>query len=118
MPAVTGWNPAVRDIGGGENPELLVDKAWNIWVDLNNGPFQFDNAVPPVALNTGDLYSIHVAEEGTAQRVTVFSDQIASRNPVGQADTGFTTQDLDRLYWRDRRAWLDHQPLYRRYLPE
>ena len=92
-----GWNPASRDIGTFENPELLPDKAWNVWVDFNNGPFQYDNADPPVAINTGDLYSIHVAEEGTAQRFTVFSDQIASRNPIGQADTGFTTQDLDRL---------------------
>jgi hypothetical protein len=93
----TGW-PAVLDIGPFENPEIVADKAWNIWVDFNNGPFQYDNTQdPPVAINTGDLYSIHVAEDGSAERFTVFSDEIASRNPIGQADTGFTTKDLDRL---------------------
>ena len=92
----TGW-PSFRDIGPIENPEIVADKAWNVWVDFNNGPFQYDSADPPVAINTGDLYSIYVAEDGIAERFTVLSDQIASRNPIGAQDTGFTTQDLDRL---------------------
>jgi hypothetical protein len=93
---VSGWVgwPAMLDIGGFENPETVTNLVWNVWVDIDNGPFQYANGT---AINTGDLYSLHVAQDGEAGRATVFSNQIASRDPVGQIDLGFTTQHLDRL---------------------
>jgi hypothetical protein len=90
-----GW-PAVLDLGV-QDPEIETNTVWNVWVDINNGPFQYDNSTPPVAINTGDLMSIHIAQDGQSQRTTILSDQIAARNPVGQIDLGFTTPNLDRL---------------------
>jgi hypothetical protein len=90
-----GW-PAVLDIGL-QDPEIETNIVWNVWVDIDNGPFQYDNSTPPVAINTGDLMSIYVAQDGQSQRTTILSNQIAARNPIGQIDLGFTTPDLDRL---------------------
>jgi hypothetical protein len=53
------------------------------------------------------------------QRFTVFSDELSTRNPIGQADTGFTTKDLGSVDpRRHRRTQHDHQPVLRRHLPE
>jgi hypothetical protein len=90
-----GW-PAVLDIGL-QDPEIETNIVWNVWVDIDNGPFQYDSSTPPVAINTGDLISIHVAQDGESERTTILSNQIAARDPIGQIDLGFTTQHLDRL---------------------
>ena len=85
----TGWNRAVRDGRWRRESELLVDKAWKISGSLyfNNGPFDLDNVVPLVAEH-GDLYSIQCRGRGDAQRVMVFSDQIASRTPLARRRSG------------------------------
>jgi hypothetical protein len=79
-------------------PSLQSMTAYNIWVDIKNGPFNQDTSVdPPIKLDTGDLYSVHVQKNGDAQRTTLFSGYLAARTPVGQADIGFTTPHLTRL---------------------
>ncbi|MBI4663654.1 MAG: LamG domain-containing protein [Verrucomicrobia bacterium] len=99
-----GTGRQVGGYNGWQNPVELFDPAlqprtaYNIWVDIKNGPFNKDNSTtPPTNLDTGDTYSVHVAKDGTAQRTTIISNYAASRNPVGAADVGFTTPMLSRL---------------------
>ncbi len=79
-------------------PVLEPDTPYNVWVDIKNGPFTKDaSANPPVEIDTGDTYSIHVAKDGASHRTTVISNYPASRDPVGLADRGFTQPVLDKL---------------------
>jgi len=89
-----GWQNPVELF----DPALQPSTAYNIWVDIKNGPFNKDNSTtPPTNLGTGDTYSVHVAKDGTTQRTTIIANYAASRNPVGAADVGFTTPQLTRL---------------------
>jgi hypothetical protein len=71
------------------NVMIETGKVYNVWIDIQNGPLSdFD---------TGDLFTVHVAEEGQATRTTVFQDYLADRNPQGSADLGVPKPDLSIL---------------------
>lgn len=72
-------------------PVFDLEAAYNIWVDINNGPAPADQS------GTGDTYSIHVQKASGGPRTTLIQDYFADRDPVGQADVGFTLPDLDSL---------------------
>jgi len=72
------------------DPALDQNVAYNVWVDINNGPFQ-------PAVSTGDTYSIHVQKASGGARTTIISEYAADRDPVGATDTGLTLPDLDSL---------------------
>jgi hypothetical protein len=90
-----GWQ-SVSEFG--PEPILEPQAAYNVWVNIKNGPFERDTSVdPPVNLGTGDTYSIFAAKDGSSQRLPVITDYAASRDPVGQADLGFTRPLLDKV---------------------
>jgi len=88
---VGGANGNGATVDFGPEPVVATKAAYNIWVDFKNGPFPADQS------STGDTYSIYVQKDGTTQRTKVVSDYISARNPIGQADVGFTTKDLDKI---------------------
>jgi len=73
------------------DPIVAPRTAYNVWVDLKNGAFPADQS------STGDTYSIYVQKDGATQRTKIITDYISARDPVGAADVGFTTKDLDKL---------------------
>jgi hypothetical protein len=72
------------------DPVLDPLTAYNVWVDINNGPFE-------AGVTTGDTYSIHVQKASGGPRTTILADYAADRDPVGATDTGLTLPDLDSL---------------------
>jgi hypothetical protein len=90
-----GWQGSL-DFGP-MDPVLEADTLYNVWVDIRNGPFDVDPVDPSFVYSTGDIYSIHVQKDGDPTRSTIISGYVASRNPVGQADIGFTRPNLDKL---------------------
>lgn len=72
------------------DPALDPLTAYNVWVDINNGPFQAE-------VTTGDTYSIHVQKASGGAKTTILADYAADRDPVGAIDTGATLPDLDSL---------------------
>lgn len=79
------------------DPALDELQAYNVWVDVNNGPFVTANPDQGITGSTGDTYSVHVQKVGGAARTTIIQDYAADRDPVGVADTGFTLPILDSL---------------------
>ena len=71
-------------------PILQFQTVYNVWVDIKNDP------LTPDPFSSGDIYSIHVAKDGEAQRTTVIRDYLSARGP-GAADVGFATDTLDKL---------------------
>jgi hypothetical protein len=60
-------------------PDVITPgKVYNVWVDAENRPF---DVVGGVQMG-GDRYSVHIAEEGTATRTTLFADFAADRDAV------------------------------------
>lgn len=57
---------------------LAAGKVYNVWIDVENRPF---DVVGGVQMG-GDRFSVHVAEEGVANRTTLFSDFGADRDAV------------------------------------
>ena len=72
------------------DPALDLLTPYNVWVDINNGPFE-------AGASTGDTYSIHVQKASGGARTTILADYAADRDPVGTTDTGLTLPDLDSL---------------------
>ncbi len=72
------------------DPVLDPLTAYNVWVDINNGP-------PEEGISTGDTYSIYVQKASGGARTTVLVDYPADRDPVGATDVGLTLPDLDSL---------------------
>ncbi len=79
------------------DPPLDAMAPYNVWIDVHNGPFVNPNPDTGEPGSTGDTYSIHVQKDGGGARTTILQDYAADRNPVGQADTGFTLPILDSL---------------------
>ena len=81
-----------RDGVGGElfwlDAEALeLDTAYNVWLDIEN-----------LSVEDGDLFSIHIQQEGEADRITAAEEWISDRNPAGSADLGAVFPDLDVLF--------------------
>lgn len=72
------------------DPPLDPETAYNVWVDINNGPTE-------PGVSTGNTYSIHVQKASGGARTTIITDYPADRDPVGAVDTGATLPDLDSL---------------------
>ena len=72
------------------DPALDSSTAYNVWVDIDNGPFE-------AGASTGDTYSIHVQKASGGARTTILAQYAADRDPVGTTDTGLTLPDLDSL---------------------
>jgi hypothetical protein len=72
-------------------PVLAPLKAYNVWVDVKNAAFPDDKST------TGDTFTVHIQEDGTEVRTTVLTDIVADRDPVGDAVSGPTEKQLDKL---------------------
>ncbi|MBI2948118.1 MAG: LamG domain-containing protein [Verrucomicrobia bacterium] len=88
---VGGANGNGSPVDFGADPVVAQKSAYNVWVDFKNDPFPADQT------STGDTYTIYAQKDGASQRTKIVTDYVSARNPVGQADVGFTTKDLDKL---------------------
>ena len=61
-------------------------RVYNVWLDVQNE-----------TIEAGDIYSIHIQEEGQEGRVTLFENYVSDRNPAGQVDLGLPFPNLDHL---------------------
>ncbi|MDA1276208.1 MAG: LamG domain-containing protein [Verrucomicrobia bacterium] len=73
---------------------LTRNAAYNIWVDITNGPFE---GPADARTSTGDLSTIYASKVGDSTRKTILTDWLSARDPIGAADVGFTTPDLTRM---------------------
>jgi hypothetical protein len=72
---------ARNGVGGAFNPMPDViepGKVYNVWIDVENRSFDIVGGVQ----NGGDRFSVHLAEEGTPTRTTLFADFVADRDGV------------------------------------
>ena len=65
---------------------LQPQTAYNVWIDIQNDP-----------IDSGDLFSVYIAKEGTANRTLLFQDYRSDRNPNDTSLLGPTTPDLRNL---------------------
>jgi hypothetical protein len=104
LAAANGAGAAV-DASSVANPPSIEDNtgvAWNIWIDVTNGPFTPGDPNP---IDTGDRFTVYVQKDGdAAPRTAIFTDYMSSRNPVGAADVGFTQPYLNSVIIGGRNA--------------
>lgn len=88
-----GFNPISLNSRNGVGNEYTVsdfslefDAVYNIWIEVENKTNE-----------DGDVYSVYIAEEGQAERTTVFENFVSDRNPDGTADLGKPKPNLISL---------------------
>jgi hypothetical protein len=93
---------ARTNVGGAFDPRpdvIKAGKVYNVWIDVENRSFDIVGGVQ----NGGDRFSVHIAEEGTPTRTTLFADATADRDGVtidpvlGVAGTNLTFIFLSAL---------------------
>ncbi|MBX3744820.1 MAG: LamG domain-containing protein [Verrucomicrobiae bacterium] len=99
-----GIGPMVGAVFGFQSPVDFYDPVldeltpYNVWIDIVNGPFPADQS------STGDTFTIHVQRDGGPARTTILENYVSDRDPIGQADIGFTGRHLDSLVIGGRAA--------------